>query len=177
VSDTALIIIDVQNGLLAEPEKVHDPEGVLNRISTMVSRARDADIPVIFVQHEGSEEGHPLTKPLEGWKIHTGTGYREGDEIVEKRDCDAFQNTDLQSRLESAGIKRLVVAGMCSEYCVDTTVRRGYSLGYDVVLASDAHTTISKDHMPAEMIVRHHNAILGSGFAKGQPSEQIEFPV
>ncbi len=174
MSNTALIVIDVQNGLLADPGKVHDADGVLARISQMVGRARDENVPVIFVQHEGGE-GHPLQKPLDGWKIHPGTGYREGDEVVEKRDCDAFQNTDLQSRLDGLGVKSLVMAGMCSEYCVDTTCRRAYSLGYDVVLASDAHTTLSKDHMSAEMIVRHHNAILGSGFAKGQQSQAIDF--
>jgi nicotinamidase-related amidase len=175
VSNTALIVIDVQNGLLADPAKVHDPDGVLSRINQLVSRARNENVPVIFVQHEGSEEGHPLQKPLEGWKIHPDAGYREGDEVVEKRECDAFQNTELQSRLDALGVKSLVMAGMCSEYCVDTTCRRAYSLGYDVVLASDAHTTLSKDHMPAEMIVRHHNAILGSGFAKGKQSATIDF--
>ena len=147
----------------------------MTRISGLVARARDANVPVLFVQHEGTEEGHPLRKSLDGWKIHTGTGYRDGDEVVEKRDCDAFQNTDLQSRLDSSGIRHLVVAGMCSEYCVDTTVRRAYSLGYDVTLASDAHTTISKDHLEADVIVRHHNAILGSGFAKGETSANIDF--
>lgn len=175
MSNTALIVIDVQNGLLADPAKVHDADGVLNRIGQLVSRARKEHVPVIFVQHDSSEEGHPLKKPLEGWKIHPATGYYAGDEVVEKRDCDAFQNTDLQSRLDAMGIKNLVMAGMCSEYCVDTTCRRAYSLGYDVVLATDAHTTLSKDHMSAEMIVRHHNAILGSGFAKGLQSETIDF--
>jgi aminoglycoside 6'-N-acetyltransferase len=174
MSQTALLIIDVQNGLLADPSKVHDADGVLTRINELVSRARDQDVPVIFVQHEG-EEGHALEKPLEGWNIHPGTGYREGDEVVEKRDCDAFQNTNLKSRLDSLGVQNLVVAGMCSEYCVDTTCRRAYSLGYDVVLATDAHTTLSNDHMSAEMIVRHHNIILGSSFAKGQQSNTIDF--
>jgi nicotinamidase-related amidase len=174
VSNTALIIIDVQNGLLAEPDRVHDPEGVLNRINKLVSRARDESTPVIFVQHDGGS-GHPLEKPLEGWRIHPSTGYQNGDEVVEKRECDAFQNTDLQSRLDKLGIQKLVLAGMCSDYCVDTTCRRAYSLGYDVVLANDAHTTLSKDHMPAEMIVQHHNAILGSGFAKAQQSETVDF--
>ncbi len=175
MTNTALLIIDVQNGLLAEPEKVHDPEGVLARIGAMVTRARDADVPVMFVQHDGCEEGHPLKKPLDGWKIHPGTGYRDGDEVVEKRDCDAFQNTKLQLLLDSSEVRHLVVAGMCSEYCIDTTVRRAYSLGYDVTLVSDAHTTISKDYLNADMIVRHHNAILGSGFAKGQPADAIDF--
>ncbi len=175
MSGTALIVIDVQNGLLAQPDLVHDPDGTLFRIGDLVARARQTQTPVIFVQHEGTGEGHPLQKPGVGWEIHPATGYRLGDDVVEKRECDAFQDTDLQSRLSAIGATTLVVAGMCSEYCVDTSCRRAYSLGYDVILANDAHTTLSKDHMPADMIVAHHNAILGSGFAKAVPAASIEF--
>jgi nicotinamidase-related amidase len=174
VTGTALIIIDVQNGLLANPALVHDADGVLNRIGQLVLRARNDNVPVIFVQHNGGT-GHALEKPLVGWNIHTATGFRDGDTVVEKRECDAFQETDLQAMLNQLGVDRLVIAGMCSDYCVDTTCRRAYSLGYSVVLATDAHTTLSKDHMSATEIVRHHNAILGSGFANGQSSADIEF--
>lgn len=175
MSQTVLIVIDVQKGLLAKPELVHEPDAVLACIADLVARARDEDVPILFVQHEGTEQGHPLLKPHEGWEIHPATGYQAGDQIVEKRDCDAFQNTDLQSRLDGLGIRRLVITGMCSEYCVDTTCRRAYSLGYDVVLANDAHTTLSKDYMTADLIVRHHNAILGAGFVKCQQGADINF--
>jgi nicotinamidase-related amidase len=174
VTGAALIVIDVQKGLLSDSGKVYDAEGVLTRINQLVSRARTHGVPVIFVQHQG-EAGHPLEKPSEGWQIHPATGYRPDDVVIEKRNCDAFQDTELQSQLEASSISNIVLAGMCSDYCVDTTCRRAFSLGYDVVLASDAHTTLSKDHMSAEMIVQHHNVILGSDFAKGLPSEQIEF--
>lgn len=175
MTQTALIVIDVQKGLLAKPELVHEPDAVLARIADLVARARAEDAIVIFVQHEGAEQGHPLLKPHEGWEIHPATGYSAGDQVVEKRNCDAFQDTDLQSRLDGLGIRTLVITGMCSEYCVDTTCRRAYSLGYDVVLASDAHTTLSKYHMAADLIVRHHNAILGAGFVKCQQSADIHF--
>jgi nicotinamidase-related amidase len=176
VTAAALIVIDVQKGLLSDHEKVYDAEGVLARINQLVARARQHGAPVIFVQHQGVA-GHPLEKQSEGWQIHPATGYQQGDIVIEKRNCDAFQDTDLQSRLEALGISNIVLAGMCSDYCVDTTCRRAFSLGYEVVLASDAHTTLSKDHMSAEMIVKHHNVILGSDFAKGLPSARIEFQV
>lgn len=174
MSNTALIIIDVQNGLLADSDAVHDADGVLKRIGELVARARADDVHIIFVQHDGGS-GHCLEKPCEGWKIHPATGYLDADMVVEKHDCDAFQDTVLQSQLDAMGVRRVVIAGMCSDFCVDTTCRRAYSLGYDVILASDAHTTVNKDHMSAEMIVRHHNFILCSGFAAGQPSTNIDF--
>jgi nicotinamidase-related amidase len=149
---------------------------VLARINELVARAREHGTPVIFVQHQGAE-GHPLEKPSEGWQIHPATGYRPDDVVIEKRNCDAFQDTELQSQLEASGITNVVLAGMCSDYCVDATCRRAFSLGYNVVLASDAHTTLSQDHMSAEMIVRHHNIVLSSGFANGLRSERIKFQV
>ncbi len=174
MSRTALVIIDVQRGMFASPEQPHDGNGVLSRIADLVSRARALSVPVIFVQHDGGE-GHPLEKPHDNWKVHSGTGYIDGDVVIEKRNCDAFQDTDLQTKLVDGGITMLVLAGMMSEYCVDTTCRRAFSLGYNVILASDAHTTFSKPHLEAEKIVQHHNEVLGSGFAETRAAATILF--
>lgn len=175
MSKAALIIIDVQRGMFAFPERPpRDGDEMLSRIADLVSRAREASVPLIFVQHDGGA-GHPLEKPNEGWKVHPGTGYREGDAIVEKRYPDSFQDTDLQDRLAGLGASTLVLAGMMTEYCVDTTCRRAFSLGYDVVLAGDAHTTFSTPDIDAGTIVRHHNEVLGNGFAKVEPAADIDF--
>lgn len=175
MSKTALIVIDVQQGMFASPEQQpHDGDAVLSRIAGLVSRARESATPLIFVQHDGGA-GDPLEKPGEGWKVHSGTGYHESDIVVEKRHCDAFQDTELKDRLADMAVSTVVLAGMMTEYCVDTTCRRAFSLGYDVVLASDAHTTFSKPHIGAEQIIRHHNEVLGGGFAKARSAAEIDF--
>ena len=172
---TVLIVIDVQRGMFASPEQQpHDGNAVLARIAGLVARARESEAPLIFVRHDGGA-GHPLEKPGEGWEVHPGTGYRDGDAVVEKRHCDAFQDTDLHERLAGLGVSRVVLTGMMTEYCVDTTCRRAFSLGYDVVLANDAHTTFSKPHINAEQIIRHHNEVLGGDFAKARPAAEIDF--
>ncbi len=175
MSKTALIVIDVQRGMFAFPDQPpHDGEAVLSRIADLVARARETSTPLIFVQHDGGA-GHPLEKPTEGWGVHPGTGYRAGDAVVEKRYPDAFQDTNLQERLADLDVSTLILTGMMTEYCVDTTCRRAFSLGYDVILASDAHTTFSKPGIDADMIVRHHNEVLGNGFAKVEAAADIEF--
>jgi nicotinamidase-related amidase len=174
VSKTALIVIDVQQGMFSHSENPYDGDGMLSRISSLVERAREASMPVIFVQHDGGP-GHPLEKPSEGWKVNPSTGYRDGDLVIEKRNCDAFQDTDLQSTLEKMGVSDLVLAGMMTEYCVDTTCRRAFSQGYKVTLVEDAHSTFSKPHINAEQIIGHHNEILGSSFAVLKAAEQINF--
>lgn len=174
MTGTALIVIDVQRGMFASAEQPHDGEAVLSRIASLVSRARARAVPVIFVQHDGGA-GHPLEKPLDGWAVHPATGYVDGDIVVEKRNCDAFQDTGLQSLLADHDVQSVVLAGMMTEYCVDTTCRRAFSLGYDVILASDAHTSFSKPHLSADKIVQHHNEVLGAVFAKTRTAAAINF--
>ncbi|MGL5836903.1 MAG: cysteine hydrolase family protein [Sphingorhabdus sp.] len=174
MSETALIVIDVQQGMFTHSEQPYDGDGVLHRINGLVERAQASSTPVIFVQHDGGV-GHPLEKPSEGWKVHSGTGYQNGDLVVEKRNCDAFQDTNLQEKLSERNVSALVLTGMMTEYCVDTTCRRAFSQGYKVTLVEDAHTTFAKPHITAEQIIHHHNEILGSGFAKRKTAEMIDF--
>jgi nicotinamidase-related amidase len=86
--------------------------------------------------------------------------------VVQKHHPDAFQDTNLRRELESKSIERLIITGIQTEYCVDTTCRRAYSLGYDVTLVKDAHSTWSTDHLTAPQIIAHHNAVLGGWFAE-----------
>ncbi len=174
MSNTALIVIDVQKGMFAFPEQPYEGEGMLCRINGLVEEARKASVPVIFVQHDGGPD-HPLEKPSQNWEIHPGTGYTSNDLVIEKRNCDSFQDTNLQDSLQSLGAENLVLAGMMTEYCVDTTCRRAFSLGYKVTLASDAHSTLSREDLSAEQIIRHHNSVLSGSFASVQLSNTIEF--
>lgn len=174
MTNTALLIIDVQNGMFTHAEQPHEGTAMLERISDLVARARAAQVSVIFVQHDGGT-GHPLEKPLAGWHIHPATGYRDGDLVVEKRNCDSFQDTRLDALLKAQHVTTLVVAGMATDYCVDTTCRRAYSLGYAVILARDAHSTFAHGDLSAAQIVAHHNAILGSEFATTRATADIDF--
>lgn len=174
MSRAALLVIDVQRGMFAWEQQPYDGAAMLARIEDLAARARAAAVPVIFIQHDGGA-GHPLEKPLDNWRIHPGTGYRDGDLVVEKRHCDAFQDTALQALLSELCVDTVVLTGMMTEFCVDTTCRRAFSLGLKVILASDAHTTFAKPYLSAERIVQHHNAILADNFATTQPAAAIDF--
>ena len=81
----------------------------------------------------------------------------------------------LHRELRSRGIMRLVVAGLQTEYCVDTTCRRAYSLGYEIILVGDAHRTWDSDSLSASQIIDHHNNVLGGWFATLRKNEEITF--
>jgi nicotinamidase-related amidase len=157
--DTALLVVDVQNAVVDWSNTEARGQEVLSKINQLLSRARAALVPVIYVQHDG-EPGHRLAVGSEGWRIHPAIAPFEGELVVRKRASDAFYQTPLQSALDERGIKRLVVVGCCTQYCVDTTCRSAVSHGYDVTLASDAHTTMGNSIIPSSQIVAHHNETL-----------------
>ena len=161
---TALLIIDVQVGIIEGFQAYHGRE-VLAHINKLLSKARASNTPIIYVQHDGGE-GDPLEAGSAGWEIHPDIKLRPEDLIIRKRASDSFFETTLQRELETRGVKHLIVAGCMTEYCVDTTSRRAVSMGYDVTLVSDAHTTVDNKLLTAEQIIAHHNALL-NGFDAG----------
>lgn len=163
--NTALLVIDCQVGLIDGLPAYRGRE-VLGRIGALLSAARASGTPVIYVQHDGPK-GHPVEAGTPGWQIHPAVKPGPGDLIIHKRDCDSFFGTPLQSELEAREITGLVVAGAMTEYCVDTACRRATSLGYDVTLVSDAHTTADTPNLKASQIIAHHNSVL-DGFSAGQ---------
>jgi nicotinamidase-related amidase len=164
MSKMALIVIDVQEGIVGAP-RIHDAEGVMNRIRTLQDRARDERVPVLHVQHDGPK-GHRAEKGTKGWNIHPAVRPRPGEPVIHKQASDAFFETSLQRELSNLDVSRIVIAGCMTQYCVDTTCRRAVTLGLDVTLVSDAHTTEDEGGLTAFQIIGHHNTLL-DGFAAG----------
>jgi len=78
----------------------------------------------------------------------------------------AFFETDLEARLKERGITHLVVGGCMTQFCVDTTVRRAVSMGYDITLLADGHMTADMGALTFDTIIAHHNMVL-DGFDAG----------
>ena len=171
--DTALLVIDVQNGLF--DEGAFEPERLLTHVKTLIDHARSSDVPVIYVQHnEDPKWGGSLVAGQLGHQIHASIAPKPGDPIIQKWNPSAFMDTNLQQVLEKKGIKRLVLSGMQTEMCVDSTCRDAYGRGYGVTIASDAHSTMDNGVLTANQIIQHENATLRS-FAKIAPTDEIEF--
>lgn len=173
---TALAVIDTQLGMFETPglPPVPDGERLLEKIEGLIRDAREAGVAVIHIRHADGP-GHPLERGTRGWEIHPRVAPADGEPVVDKETPDSFLRTALREELESRGIGRLVLAGMQTEYCVDTTCRRAFSLGYDVTLAADAHGTWDSGHLSAAQVISHHNEVMGNGFAEVVPSGEISF--
>jgi nicotinamidase-related amidase len=173
----ALVIIDVQIGILAPAPGERGTvlrralDDTVSRIAALLGRARRRDVPVFHVQHDGPA-GHRLEKGTDGWRLRAELVPTAGEALVNKTACDAFFETPLEGRLREGGIDHLMIAGCMTQYCIDTTVRRAVSLGFDVSLAADGHMTEDSGALRFEQIIAHHNAVL-DGFDAGRRSVTV----
>ncbi len=166
---TALLIIDVQQAIvsgLAAPERQPALDAALNdvvaRLRYLQAQARAAQAPVVMVQHDGPES-HRLALGSAGWALRTEIAPCLGDVVVHKTECDSFFETDLFDRLTERRVTHLIIGGCMTQYCIDTTVRRAVSLGFEVTLVADGHTTADTPDLSFSQIVAHHNRTL-NGF-------------
>jgi nicotinamidase-related amidase len=135
-SGTALLIVDVQEASL---DGCSDVPQVIDRINELLRRAGEASVPVIFIQHDGTEDG--LARGTPGWELAAALERPDGAHLVEKSYRDAFADTELEPLLYRLGVKRLVVTGVHSDFCVQMTALSAVIRGFDLAFVSDAHTT------------------------------------
>ena len=156
--NTALLVIDVQQGLCEGENAAFEFERVISRINAVSAKIRVAGGLVIFIQHEST--AGELVFGSTSWQLANGLHIEASDTRMRKTSPDSFHRTKLEELLKAQGIRDLVICGMHTEFCVDTTARRALALGYPVLLIEDAHTTEGKKHLSAGEIIRHHNATL-----------------
>ncbi|WP_226641410.1 cysteine hydrolase family protein [Mesobacillus subterraneus] len=171
--NSALVVIDVQNGMFQKGEAVFNGEELLKGIEALITMARSAKIPVVYVQHN-EEAGYPLESGTYGWQIHSEICPGEGDIIIQKTTPDSFLKTTLDQELKEKGIEHLYLVGIQTEVCVDTTCRSAFSKGYKLTLVSDLHSTWPSEELTAQQIISHHNRTL-RWFADVQSSHEIHF--
>lgn len=147
---TALLVIDVQNGVVAG---AHERDAVVANVAGLVESARRARVPVIWVQHSDED----LARGSDDWRIVPELAPGDTEPLVEKHYGDSFEDTTLEAVLAGLGVGRLVVAGAQTDACIRCTLHGAFTRGYDTTLVSDAHTT--GDHSawgappPAQVIV------------------------
>jgi len=157
---TALLVVDVQTGLCRGEWAAFDIDAVIGRINAVVAKARPAGALVVWIQHE--EDVGPLQFGTADWQLDARLHVSADDPRVRKTVANAFHRPDLQALLQSYGVQHLLVCGLQSEFCVDSTVRGALALGYPVTLLSDAHSTVANGVLTATQISAHHNATLAN---------------
>jgi nicotinamidase-related amidase len=169
--NTALLVIDVQNGVVAG---AHERDAVVANVVTLVDKARQERVPVVWVQHS-SEEG--LTKGSEAWRIVPELTRDDAEPLVEKTYADSFEETTLESVLSGLRVGRLVVAGAQTDECIRSTLHGAIVRGYDATLVSDAHTTEDQSEWGAptpDKVIAHTNLYWTYHRAPGRTAGTVE---
>ncbi len=151
--NTALIVIDVQNGVVAG---AYERDRVVENVATLVERARREATPVVWVQHSDDD----LVRGAEEWKLVPELEISDAEPLVEKNYGDSFEDTTLESVLANLGVGRLIVAGAQTDACIRSTLHGAFVRGYDTILVSDAHTTEDQSEWGApapDMVIAHTN--------------------
>ena len=137
MKNTALLIIDVQNELVeAGPFNI---DKTLSNIQILTDVCRENGIEVIYSQHD-EDEIEELKIFSYGWEIHSSICPKPGEKVIWKNYNSAFKNTELDEYLKSKDIQTLIIVGMQTEYCIDTTCRIAFEKGYKII---SLHTLIS----------------------------------
>ncbi len=158
VGKSALLVVDMQNYFLSENSHAFIPsaDAIIDNVNLLTDFFSTRNRPIIFTRHIDSAESPGGLSPMEKWwngkisnddrlsgisgKIHTEKG-----DILVKNSYDSFRNTGLKTRLQNEGIRQLVITGVMTHLCCETTARTAFMEGFEVFMPFDATATGNLD--------------------------------
>ncbi len=163
---TALLVIDIQDSFKVNPARWasrSNPRFEEN-VTELIRTFREASLPVIWVLHNDSDPGFRPGDPEV--RLMDFLDRREEEPLLVKNTRNAFTSTDLQSRLDALGVRKIVVSGISTEQCCETTTRVAADLGYDVDFVTEATATFPIGPLSTDAIIERTEAVLNKRFAR-----------
>jgi nicotinamidase-related amidase len=175
----ALVLVDIQ--------KDYFPSGRMEVVGAveaskaakkLLDRFREKNLPVVHIRHISTRPGATFFLPnTEGIDIHESVAPLPGERVIQKHFPNSFRDTGLQEYLASRGAKELVICGMMSHMCIDTTTRAAFDMGYACMVAHDAcaarNLIFQVIEIPAAQVQGAYMAALGAVFAKVLSADEI----
>ena len=159
-SKTALVVIDLQKGIVERSLAPHSSQLVRERASRLADAFRDRNMPVFLVRVTSSPDGKDALHPIADVGMHLQVpppdwadivpemGPKQGDFVITKHQWGAFYGTELDLEFRRRGITTMVLCGISTNIGVESTARFAYEYGYHQVFAEDAMTALSaEEHM------------------------------
>jgi nicotinamidase-related amidase len=179
MTDTALLIIDIQNDYFpGGAMELEGADAAAAKAAQTLKSFRGNKLQVFHVRHLSTRPGSTFFLPgTKGANIHAAVAPEAGETVIEKNFPNSFRSTGLKEILEKRQIKNLVVAGMMTHMCVDASVRHAADLGYKITLLGDACATraqkISGETVPARQVHLAFLAALNGFYAKVIDSHEL----
>lgn len=156
LKETALVLIDLQQGIVGLDLAPHSGAKVVEHAAKLADRFRQAKAPVVLVRVTFSPDGADALKaetdfkpnfqrPANWAEFVPAIGPKEGDIVITKRQWGAFYGTDLDLQLRRRGQGTIVICGISTEFGVESTARDAYERGYELIFAEDAMTGMTAE--------------------------------
>jgi len=164
MKNTVLMVVDVQNAIMEG--KPHNEAYFIQNLQKLIANARESDIEVVYIQHDG-KAGSPLEKNSKGWEIYGEIAPKTGEKVFNKIYNSSFKETGLHEYLQGRGVGSIILTGMATEFCIDTTCKVAFEHGYDMIIPKGATTTFGNEIISAELMIEHYEEKVWNGrFAK-----------
>lgn len=155
---SALVVVDAQVGVL---ESIWDSKRIVGNIDALVRKARNSGTPVLWIQHSDQE----LKYGSAAWELTPNFNPAPSESVIHKRYNSSFAETDLEIKLKQLGVKRIVLAGAATNWCLRATAYSAMDRGYDLVIVSDGHSTTNLESsqgrvIPAADIIEEFNSVM-----------------
>jgi len=154
---TALLVIDIQQALV-DGHPAQEDTFLLN-VKLLIDAARAGKTEVVYVRHDGGV-GDELEANTFGWQLHRSLKPLSGERIFDKHFSSAFRETGLADYFTAHGVKRLVICGMQTEYCIDTSVKTAFERGFTVVVPAGATSTYANPFLSGEKLISYYEHMI-----------------
>lgn len=147
MENTALLIIDVQNDYFKEGNMtLPGAEEAGKKAQQVLEYFRKNNLPVVHIQHIATNEGATFFLPnTKGAEINALVSPKGDEKVIVKHFPNSFRDTDLLEHLKSKGIKNLVITGMMTDVCVESTTRAAFDFGFSNIIIGDATATRDRE--------------------------------
>lgn len=177
--NTAFIMVDIQKDYFkGGRNELFRPDKALTHAQEALTLFRGKKLPIVHIQCILLDDNATFFLPgTEGIQPHEGILPEPGEKVIIKHTPDSFFQTELQQHLESLNVTRLVICGMMSHICIDSTVRSANRLGYEVLVLDEACTTRdllwNGTVIPAQTVHNTFMASLDGTFAQVIPTSSL----
>jgi nicotinamidase-related amidase len=153
---TALVLIDLQHGIMGMPVRPHSTDAVLKASSKMASAFREKHAKVVYVRVDINHltplnvdrsfgDPNAAPPPAIASELVAAAGFQESDLLITKHHWSAFGQTELEDTLKKLGVTTIVLGGVATNFGVESTARHAVAVGFNVVIAEDACSTIEAE--------------------------------
>jgi nicotinamidase-related amidase len=171
MENAVLLVVDVQTCMMKEHP--YNEQRVITNIQKLLRTARERGLEVVYVRHDDGV-GSDLERGSEGWQIFTEIAPIGDEKIFDKYFNSAFLKTGLREYLSERKVETIILVGLQTEYCIDTTCKAAFEHGFQILIPEETNSTFDNEFLSAEKLYEYYNyKIWNKRFAKVLPIEEV----